>query len=297
MNRDNFWRILDTVDRDALRNSAERKAVEPLIQKLVQMTEAEIIEFQRHLLRCLFDLDTRANFYASAGNLSDDSFLYVRCFVVGMGKQFYEQVVNDPSKMPEAADSFEWLLSAAAIAWSEATGYPEGNFEHFVSNAHSPETGSNSAGWNEIPGEIQFIEFKDSRAMIERLLLIDKRSSASIGIHHGHFGEAFCHQLSKSGFRGRGYKMVVLTLDPSVPHGTVVHVQSTDSVIDFAAGIDPQVYMRMIVQEQSALFINLAYSALTWLADRDGLDKEKLDNARVCVLDFAQQQACPDEPK
>jgi len=74
----------------------------PLVDALAALEKMELQSFQDHLAQALYDLDGRAYFHASldaAG--SDDSFLYVRCFVVAMGQDAYERTLHKPRLMPK----------------------------------------------------------------------------------------------------------------------------------------------------------------------------------------------------
>ena len=71
MDQTEFWRLIGTIDRDALREGADEAAVQPLVQTLAERHEADIREFENLLAKCLYDLDGQA--YADqAGDLVKD---------------------------------------------------------------------------------------------------------------------------------------------------------------------------------------------------------------------------------
>jgi hypothetical protein len=106
------------------------------------LKKADLQSFQDHLAPALYDIDgpSYAGATGSAGG-SDDSFLYVRCFVVAMGQDVYQRTLHDPGLKPNTIDQWcEPLLYAARSAWQEQTG-EEVDFDTNVSF----ESGSNAA--------------------------------------------------------------------------------------------------------------------------------------------------------
>jgi len=80
-----------------------------------------------------------------AGN-SDDSFLYLRCHVIAQGKAFYENVLNNPTEIPNSIECWaQSLLFVAAEAWSSAMGRDQEEYMH--NPKHSYATFSNTANW------------------------------------------------------------------------------------------------------------------------------------------------------
>src|SRR5215510_8383217 len=121
MTIDDFWKLIGHIDRHALRmgEGYDDVALRPLIDALTRLDRSELQSFQDHLAQALYDLDGRAYFDASADAAgSDDSFLYVRCFVVAMGRDVYQRTLRDPAQMPNTIEHWcESLLYAAQLAW------------------------------------------------------------------------------------------------------------------------------------------------------------------------------------
>src|SRR5581483_9120952 len=92
------WKLIEKTDRTALDRGDQERAVKPLLSALKKLSVAKIQSFQNHLTDVLYALDTRAHCNA-ADIVSDDWFLYVRCYVVAQGRTFYEHVLKDPAKM------------------------------------------------------------------------------------------------------------------------------------------------------------------------------------------------------
>jgi hypothetical protein len=141
---DDFWKLVARVDRTCLKKGEghDEAAIRPLVDALAALEKADLQSFQDHLAQALHDLDGRAYFDASAEQ-SDDSFLYVRCFVVAMGQNTYKRTLLKPRLMPKRDCQWcEPLLYAAQSAWKKRTG-EEVHFETKVSF----ESGSNEALW------------------------------------------------------------------------------------------------------------------------------------------------------
>ena len=147
MDQSNFWRLIAKIDQGALRDGDEEGAVEPLAEALGECSEGDIKEFENILAQCLYDIDGEVYAdEAEESGQSGDGFLYARCFVVAQGKQHYDEVKADPTKMPKSLDQWcESLLYVSQRAWAVATGEDEESWDH-----HAPvsyETGSNKANW------------------------------------------------------------------------------------------------------------------------------------------------------
>jgi hypothetical protein len=105
MTIEDFWTLIAHVDRALLKKGEEydEAAIGPLVQALAALEKEDLQSFQDHLARVLYDLDGRKYFDAcidAAG--SDDSFLYVRCFVVAMGQDTYKSTLSaTPAECPK----------------------------------------------------------------------------------------------------------------------------------------------------------------------------------------------------
>lgn len=140
-----FWQMIDLLDWSE--EGDDEKTVEPLIRALEQMPMANIYRFLDILSEKLWWLDTRNHAKVflddpeEEGYLSADDFLYARCAVVANGKQYYEDVLRHPAKMPADA-TFEPLLFVVYHAYKRKTG------KDFMSPpSMSYETYSNKEGW------------------------------------------------------------------------------------------------------------------------------------------------------
>jgi hypothetical protein len=139
-----FWALGELMDRAALAHGDEDGAVAPIIAALEAGPVDDIFAFEEHLARFLHALDgERYADNAGESGATDDGFLYARCYVVGQGRQHYEAVLADPSKMPKTLDDWlEAILGVAHEAYEHKTG-AEWDYTARVSY----ETGSNGALW------------------------------------------------------------------------------------------------------------------------------------------------------
>jgi len=147
MDTKEFWEIISLVDQRSLDDSDDEQAVQPLIIELSTKSESEVSQFQECLAQVLYAIDGQ-RWMEQAGDSSDsaDGFLYVRCYVVARGKEYYSTVLGDPNLMPKSSDQWaESLLYVAGQAWSEITGNDEDDYD--CETTVSYESFSNDAQW------------------------------------------------------------------------------------------------------------------------------------------------------
>lgn len=144
-----FWQIIGLLDWD--QEGDDEAVVEPVVAHLAELPVALIYQFLDKLSEKLYLIDTRAhaensgdNAYRPDARFSVDLFLYDRCCVVANGRQFFEDVIADPTLMPKDM-SFEPLLYVASDAYQRKTGKP---MEDYLP-AYNYETFSNVEGWEE----------------------------------------------------------------------------------------------------------------------------------------------------
>ncbi|MBX2927798.1 MAG: DUF4240 domain-containing protein [Saprospiraceae bacterium] len=138
-----FWGVIELIDWS--KKTSEEKLL-PAVQYLAEKPVSNIYLFADKLSEKLYPLDTKQHASAYAAHepeqfVSADDFLYARCAVVAEGREYYEQVLNNPSQMPSDI-VFEPLLSLADDAFELKTG---AEFKYIP--AYNYETHSNKAGW------------------------------------------------------------------------------------------------------------------------------------------------------
>jgi hypothetical protein len=148
-----FWEIVSLLDWSKWDEDEDERAVlEPAIRKLAELPIPEILMFEEFLRWRVYSLDTREHArHAGSGEeydtytgpdkpFSTDGFLYCRGMVVARGRQEYEAVLIEPTRM--AKERFELFLYLARYAYEWKTG-KDCEYEP----GFSIEAGSNPAGW------------------------------------------------------------------------------------------------------------------------------------------------------
>jgi hypothetical protein len=147
MTRKDFWRLIDSIDRQALDAGDEDGAIRPLEERLRFLSEPDLETFEEHLSQSLHALDGQVFADASGeSGASDDGFLYARCYVVARGKAHYESTLNDPTLMPKTVDHWcEALLYPHRRVWAYLTGKDQSEWAFEASVSY--ESGSNEKLW------------------------------------------------------------------------------------------------------------------------------------------------------
>jgi Protein of unknown function (DUF4240) len=138
-----FWQIIELFD---WKQQKRDDITQPAITALSKMPVSAIYLFEDFLSEKLFNLDTKEHAKAymkqqTDGYFSVDDFLYVRCATVAEGKEYYDRVMEDPTKLSADID-FEHLLSVAADAYKCKTGR-----DFVYSPLYNYETKSNIEKW------------------------------------------------------------------------------------------------------------------------------------------------------
>lgn len=150
MNEQRFWEIIALLDWN---KESDDDILAPAVKALSTHSELDIRQFSEILARKLYELDGERfakelspenawNETGEVGHFSVDVFLYARCCVVANGREFFEEVLNDPTKMPKGYD-FEALLYMPHAAWKLQTGQED----YFQYTDFWYETFSNPEGW------------------------------------------------------------------------------------------------------------------------------------------------------
>ena len=149
MNEETFWKIIAQLDWDE--TGDDDAVLEPAVESLMALKEEDIFGFDDLLAEKLHALDTREHCRGCyAGELdpdngddyiSADDFLYSRCVVVANGREFFDEVMADPTKMPQGME-FEALLSLAQTAYERKT---RKSYEHISPIDY--ESFQNAQGW------------------------------------------------------------------------------------------------------------------------------------------------------
>ena len=161
MNEEKFWEIIEASWADSpelnkmrakaiktndaelleeLSGELEETITKNYRERLFELEKSAITDFIHILEEKLYKIDREEVHEHTDG--SDDGFLYCRCFILGMGKEYYEMIDNDPSAatMDLEAESFGF---AAYGVYKKKFG------EEFERNSvHCIESVSNQKEWN-----------------------------------------------------------------------------------------------------------------------------------------------------
>lgn len=143
---DNFWKIFLLFDWS---QKTDNEIIEPAVRYLSSLSVYDLRQFAEILYAKLYMLDTRthaenrgnSSYSDSKRFFSADDFLGARCLVVAKGKIIFEELLTDPTKMPQKTE-FIALLSLIPQAYYRKTGR-EFDYQPQVSY----ETFSNIEGW------------------------------------------------------------------------------------------------------------------------------------------------------
>jgi len=124
---------------DELSMELEGEILENYNRRLLQLEKEEFTSFIHHLEERMYHIDREDIHEYTDG--SDDGFVYCRCFIVGMGREYYEMVDNDPSKATMDVEAELFGFSAYGV-YEEKFGEEFERYTH-----HSMETCSNRSMW------------------------------------------------------------------------------------------------------------------------------------------------------
>ncbi len=101
-----------------------------------------MISFNELLDEALYQLDRKDIHEVTGG--SDDSFEYVRLWIVSQGRRYFEAVLQNPQKVPHFADEEQ---ENEDFGYAVYEVYEEKWKEQFPALSGKRLTGTNSAGW------------------------------------------------------------------------------------------------------------------------------------------------------
>ncbi len=127
MNQQEFWRIIDKASQEALGNDRVQEA--SLIRQLTNYPLEDIIGFERILRQTLFKADDYkavAALKIIQGWVTDDSYLYFRCWLIAQGQATFREALRNPEYLVDKCEkgsfpNFESLLYVADEAYVAKT--------------------------------------------------------------------------------------------------------------------------------------------------------------------------------
>lgn len=161
MTEQEFWKIIesswaDSPEINQSRVKALQKNDEGLLEELSGELEETIVDnYQKRLhaldkgnLTALLHILEEKLYHIDREEIheytdgSDDGFLYCRCFILGMGEQYYKMIDKNPSKAMMDLEAEKFGFAAYEV-------YEEKFGEEFDRNTiHNIESCSNEENWN-----------------------------------------------------------------------------------------------------------------------------------------------------
>ncbi|WP_433831861.1 DUF4240 domain-containing protein [Flavobacterium anhuiense] len=133
MDKTEFWKIIEYSIAKSNNDRSQQEKV--IIEKLATYNPEQIIEFEvifRQLIIEADDFKIMAVQKIIEGYVSDDSFLYFRCWLIGKGEKIYTETLKNPEFLAgniyEDEDElhyFEELMYVATDAYKIKTGKKE----------------------------------------------------------------------------------------------------------------------------------------------------------------------------
>jgi hypothetical protein len=130
MDKKEFWHLIEAAKETSKGNQALQE--QTLINSLAQLSPEQIIEFECILREYLIEAD-HFNVMAAQkilnGYVTDDSYLYFRCWLVGQGEAVFTNALRNPDTLATVVQEpyleFETLLVVATKAFEKLTGTTE----------------------------------------------------------------------------------------------------------------------------------------------------------------------------
>lgn len=131
MDETEFWKIIDYSIANSKNDKLEQEKT--IVEKLSAYNPEQIIEFEiilRQLIIQADDFKTMAAQKIIEDYVSDDSYIYFRCWLIGKGEEIYKGTIRNPDFLSDriAQDDdfyFEGLLYVATSAYKIRTGIKE----------------------------------------------------------------------------------------------------------------------------------------------------------------------------
>ena len=148
-----FWSIIEKAKAEAGDDLDEQFEIIKI--SLGELSDEDILDYQRFF----YALDARAlradlwgAAYVINGGCSEDAFDYFRAWLIGQGREVYENALANPDSLADVVDEdseveFEYLLYAAIEAYEEKTG--EEDFYERLGRIPRAEMAGELASWSD----------------------------------------------------------------------------------------------------------------------------------------------------
>ncbi|KXX70871.1 DUF4240 domain-containing protein [Flammeovirga sp. SJP92] len=131
INTNKFWKLIDKAVQAS--NGDNHLKERYLVHELEKLSLDEIKNFEFAFRKCIIEADEFKIMAAQKiieGYVSDDSYLYFRCWLIGLGENVYAEILNNPDYLANIVDQkeildWEGLMYVATDAYSKKTGKEE----------------------------------------------------------------------------------------------------------------------------------------------------------------------------
>ncbi len=131
MDKQEFWKIIDYSFIKSQQNTSLQEKL--IIEKLATYSTDQIIDFEiilRQTINQANDFKIMAAEKIIEGSVSDDPYLYFRCWLIGQGENTFNETIENPEFLADIVGkqtetNFESLLYVATEAYKQKTGKKE----------------------------------------------------------------------------------------------------------------------------------------------------------------------------
>lgn len=130
MNVASFWKLIEEADKQSDGDRDQKIAI--LVKLLQDYTVEDIIEYEKIFRQLVIDADTymvMAAMKIVEGWVSDDSYLYFRCWLISLGHNTFREVLENPDYLAnfelDGDIEEEDMLYVATRAYKQKTGKQE----------------------------------------------------------------------------------------------------------------------------------------------------------------------------
>jgi len=131
MDKQEFWKIIDHSFEISKGNQETQEKI--ILDKLLSYSLEEITNFEITFRQLIIEADDYKIMAAEKiieGWVTDDPYLYFRCWLIGQGQKTFEETLKNPDYLADVVSketdtNFEGLMYVATMAYSQMTGKEE----------------------------------------------------------------------------------------------------------------------------------------------------------------------------